>query len=366
MFVDVATSTVEAGEPVARADAQAGATRVSRGVCTAWHQVQLPQGRIAVGRVDPTAKEPVTVNERESIEGREQEVVNLPWQAHLTGRLVERLAKGDPNAASGPISWEPHRELSAQFFRGGETDPPPDHCRHRTTHRVGRIRSQKAEPVKARELLNFTNHVDLLQEPVPFHRVLLRRSSRICVSVSAHEHTDTMSDLRLSPEETLKLLARALAPYIAEELKRLDALANDELDPNYDARCCRRFVAELGDQVLRRAENFFEALARDGVIDSLSLASLLGVAPRELSGNLTTPLKRRAASLQLSLPFDGGLGGQPYGGIPNPSADMDSDRTHWQDRDGIARRMVAAIQDELAVRHEGAHAPARAKLSGAG
>jgi hypothetical protein len=153
-----------------------------------------------------------------------------------------------------------------------------------------------------------------------------------------------------SPEAALRSLARALAPYIAEELRRLEALERATLSPGFDEATCVRFVEDLGDGVLARARMLFELLDRDGVVDSVALAETVGITPRELSGYLTTPLKRRAAALKLPLPFSGGLGGEQYGGIPSPSPDMDPQRTHWQDRDGIARRMLAAIALELDTR----------------
>jgi hypothetical protein len=151
------------------------------------------------------------------------------------------------------------------------------------------------------------------------------------------------SDRSFSSDETLRLLARALAPFMAEELRRLDELERASLDPDYDDPTCERFVGELGEQVRERAGVMFGLLDRQGVIDSVHLASALGITPRELSGYVTTPLKRRAKMLRLPLPFAGGLGSEVYGGIPSPSPDMDAERTHWQDRDGIARRMLKAL-----------------------
>jgi hypothetical protein len=146
-----------------------------------------------------------------------------------------------------------------------------------------------------------------------------------------------------SNEQALKALARALAPYLADELRGLEELRRASLNPDFDGATCSLFVAGLGEQVRARAAVMFELLRRHGVIDSLQLASALGITPRELSGYLTTPLKRRASALQLPLPFDGGKGTEPYGGVRSPSPDMDPERTHWQDRDGIAERMLAAI-----------------------
>ncbi len=155
-----------------------------------------------------------------------------------------------------------------------------------------------------------------------------------------------MTERPFSAEETLRLLARAIAPYLADELRHLESLEDESLSANYDNKTCQRYVADLGDEVLGRAGVLFRLLANERVVDSLQLAQALGITPRELSGYLTTPLKRRAKALHLSLPFAGGLGTKSYGGIPAPSPDMDPERTHWQDRDGIARRMLGAI-DEL-------------------
>lgn len=141
------------------------------------------------------------------------------------------------------------------------------------------------------------------------------------------------------------MIARALAPYLAKELRALARVESEGLDPNYDIRTCRRFLAGLGGDVLVRAETLFRLLAGEQVVDSVELAGALGATPRGISGQLTTPLKRRAKSLQLPLPFLGGRGDAPFGGIPSPTPDMDANRTHWADRNGIAARMITAIQE---------------------
>lgn len=158
-------------------------------------------------------------------------------------------------------------------------------------------------------------------------------------------------------ERALRMLARALAPYIAEELRRMHELDAASLSAEFDAATCERVVRALGDGVLERARVLFALLDEQQVIDSVQLARALGVGPRELSGNLTTPLKRRVRALGLPLPFNGGHGGETYGGIDAPSPDMDASRTHWQDHDGIAARMVAAIDAETARRASRAREP---------
>jgi hypothetical protein len=166
-----------------------------------------------------------------------------------------------------------------------------------------------------------------------------------------------MDERQITAEETLRLLARALAPYLADELRRLDTLGQEALNPNYDQRTCVRFVDGLGHQVLVRMIVLFELLQRERVVDSVRLANELGTTPRALSGYLTTPLKRRAKALDLPPPFAGGQGTELYGGIPSPSPDMDPERTHWEDREGIAARMLEAIRS---VQH-GPHASGRAE-----
>lgn len=158
---------------------------------------------------------------------------------------------------------------------------------------------------------------------------------------------DTSASRTHAPaDDALRALAKAIAPYVAEELRLLNQREYEALDPDYNERTCDRFVADLGPFVLERALLFFTALDRDQVLDSLQLAEMLAVAPRELSGNLTTPLKRRAKSLGLPLPFTGGRGDQLYGGIDDPAGDMDPQRTYWRDRAAIAERMSVALQRE--------------------
>jgi hypothetical protein len=89
-----------------------------------------------------------------------------------------------------------------------------------------------------------------------------------------------------------------------------------------------------------------------GRMNSVDLAAFLEVSsPRQISGLLTTPLKRRARQLELPLPFVGGEGSLPYGGIPKPDPERDDPgRTYWEDRNGASARLVKAIQRELAGR----------------
>jgi hypothetical protein len=158
-----------------------------------------------------------------------------------------------------------------------------------------------------------------------------------------------MSTPHEATDQAMKALARALAPYLAEELARLTA-AQDASDVNYDAATCARYVAELGTGVLHRAIVLFHVLAREGRTDSLALSAALECRPPALAGSLTTPIKRRAKTLGLPLPFDGGHGSVDFGGISSPRPGDDPGRTFWADRSGIAARMLEAIEVELARR----------------
>ena len=86
--------------------------------------------------------------------------------------------------------------------------------------------------------------------------------------------------------------------------------------------------------MLRRARVFFRQLAKEGRVGSLELVELLDLkGPTRIPANLTNPLKRRAKRLGLEVPWE-------------ETADRD-DRTVWVDRDGIAARMLAAIEEEI-------------------
>lgn len=128
--------------------------------------------------------------------------------------------------------------------------------------------------------------------------------------------------------------ARWLAPYVAEELNRkgpapdADAFTIDQ---------CRLLAGELGVNSLNRAQDFFNKLAADGAVDSLTMARHLSVGtPRNIASAVTTPVKRIAKRLGLGLPWD--------------EETSLSDRTVWRDRNGIAERMVEAIREENARR----------------
>jgi hypothetical protein len=138
--------------------------------------------------------------------------------------------------------------------------------------------------------------------------------------------------------DALRALARELAPLIAEELG-LDKPSGRPAPTShgrYDHRTIVEFLSplHLGDSVLLRARVFFKQLAKEGRIGSLELVELLDLkGATSIPANLTNPLKKRAARLDLEVPWD-------------ETADRD-DRTVWVDRDGIAARMLQAIDEEI-------------------
>lgn len=137
----------------------------------------------------------------------------------------------------------------------------------------------------------------------------------------------------------LQSLARALAPFIAEELGLEHRAASSPEQSPYDDETCRQFVgsARLGDTVLLRAKKFFGALASSGRIGSLELVDLLELkGATSIPANLTNPLKKRAARLDRPVPWSESVGADG--------------RTVWLDRDGNAQRMLTAIEEEIARR----------------
>jgi hypothetical protein len=133
----------------------------------------------------------------------------------------------------------------------------------------------------------------------------------------------------------LRALARALAPYLVDELRSygLTGRSTDPtLDPDYDDATARRYVEGLGRDVIDRAIELFSALSEPPHrIDSVTLADRVGaVSPRDLPGILTTPLKRRADTLGLPWPWD---------------TDDTRGRTVWRARDpGMAARILDALE----------------------
>lgn len=132
----------------------------------------------------------------------------------------------------------------------------------------------------------------------------------------------------------LRQLARWLVPYLQEELgiRPKPPTYSDA----YDEATCRRFVTQehLSEGVLRRARIFFARLQSGETISAPEVVELLGLkGSRSIAAALTNPLKKRRNKLGFErMPWEEG---------------WDGSNTTWTDRDGIAARMVAAIDAEL-------------------
>jgi hypothetical protein len=132
------------------------------------------------------------------------------------------------------------------------------------------------------------------------------------------------------PDDLGPALAKWLAPYLAEELKRLDST-------DYDEATCAEYVRELGQGVLNKAGTFFGMLEHHGRVGSLELANAIGTnTPKNIPANLTNSLKQRATAMGRRRPWD--------------ETKDDDNRTVWIDRDGIADCMREAIVNEQARR----------------
>jgi hypothetical protein len=136
-----------------------------------------------------------------------------------------------------------------------------------------------------------------------------------------------------------RAIAAWLTPYIAAELGGEAPVLADRPE-DYDTRTCREFVSTLGDKVLRNSRTFFSAIVDRGEVGSLELASLMGVgSPRNIPAILTTPLKRRAKAMGRGNPW-------------RESVDH-TNRTVWVSKDGVAKRMLSAVDAEIHRRRGG-------------
>lgn len=140
-----------------------------------------------------------------------------------------------------------------------------------------------------------------------------------------------------TPESDLRALARILAPYIAEELgltQEVLAAAASTRRTGFDEDLCRDYARELSVAALQRGHVFFEALADEGRINSVTLAERLQfTSSKALAGALTNQLKKAARTLSVEVPWE-------------ETEDGDG-RTVWLDRDGIAAPLAEAIVAEL-------------------
>jgi hypothetical protein len=144
----------------------------------------------------------------------------------------------------------------------------------------------------------------------------------------------------LDDSHALDALANALAPRLVA-LGFTMGQATPTPTPStysstYDDLTCQQFLNSdhLGDSVLERAKTFFDLLEKDGAISSPDLVTAIGVkGARSVPANLTNPLKKRARKMKIALPW-------------TEASTADGLRTIWKDRDGIASRMVKAINLE--------------------
>jgi len=144
------------------------------------------------------------------------------------------------------------------------------------------------------------------------------------------------------PDQTLREIARLLAPYLREALNdesEAPRQARSLRDTRYDDANAKQFVSGLNREVTEHALVFFDALRESPHrIDAVTLADQVGaLSGRALSGMLTTPLKRHADRLGLYPPWD-------------ELERTGRDPTVWTDRDGNAQRIYDAL-----LRHVEAH-----------
>ena len=143
-------------------------------------------------------------------------------------------------------------------------------------------------------------------------------------------------------EEAGRALAAWLAPYLAEHLgSPVEPGETDVIEGStgdYTDEAVAEFVRGLGSKVLVNSKPFFAAMGERGQVGSLEVARMVGVSsPRNIPSVLTTPLKRRAKTMDLPLPWRSG-------------ADHE-DRTLWFSIDDLAERFVKAIDAELQTRN---------------
>lgn len=143
----------------------------------------------------------------------------------------------------------------------------------------------------------------------------------------------------LADSQSLDVLAAALAPRLVARgfvVGEGSAPAPSSYSANYDDATCKQFLNpnHLGDRVVDRAQVFFQLLERKGEVSSPDLVTALGVkGARSVPANLTNPLKKRARKMGIPVPW-------------TETSTPDGLRTVWKDRDGIAARMVRAIEEE--------------------
>lgn len=131
-------------------------------------------------------------------------------------------------------------------------------------------------------------------------------------------------------ETALRTLARAIAPYVAEELGRESPPAAQSRE--YDDDSIRELVRGLKPEVILGGVELFHALSEEPhQIDSVTLADRTGLSPTALSGKILRPVRQRARELLLPDPWD--------------EVGRKSGRTVWADRDDTARRLYEVFHE---------------------
>lgn len=143
----------------------------------------------------------------------------------------------------------------------------------------------------------------------------------------------------LADSQALDALADALGPRLVARgfvVGQAPTTTPSTYSAKYDDATCKQFLNpdHLGDSVLDRAKLFFQLLDQKGEVSSPDLVATLGVkGARSVPANLTNPLKKRARKMKIPVPW-------------TEASTPDGLRTVWKDRDGIALRMVKAIEQE--------------------
>ena len=143
----------------------------------------------------------------------------------------------------------------------------------------------------------------------------------------------------LADSQALDALADALGPRLVARgfvVGQAPTTTPSTYSAKYDDATCKQFLNpdHLGDSVLDRAKLFFQLLDQKGEVSSPDLVAALGVkGARSVPANLTNPLKKRARKMKIPVPW-------------TEASTPDGLRTVWKDRDGIALRMVKAIEQE--------------------
>lgn len=131
-------------------------------------------------------------------------------------------------------------------------------------------------------------------------------------------------------EAALRSLARAIAPYVAEELGRESP--PEAKSREYDDDSMRELVRGLKPEVILGGVELFHALSEGPhQIDSVTLADRTGLSPTALSGKILRPVRQRARELRLPDPWD--------------EVGRKSGRTIWADRDDTARRLYEVFHE---------------------